>query len=66
MAETNKIMHPVSNIKLRPQTEFGGTQVVDQSTNYERYQRNLAPIAKTRGSAGVPGAGHTVKTHNRR
>jgi hypothetical protein len=37
MPKYNKVMHPLKSNKLHPITTFEGTQIIDESTNYERY-----------------------------
>jgi hypothetical protein len=45
MPNYEKVLKQPQPNKLRPKTDFSGTEIVDESTNYERYENG----------PGVPG-----------
>jgi hypothetical protein len=54
----DKIMKKLTPNKIRPQTSFEGSQIHDESTNYEVFEhrwRNANKVSGSRGTRGGPG-----------
>lgn len=72
MPTYNKVIKSPTPNKIRPKTDFSGTQVVDESTNYERFDdqpgapgksmwTNAKKAKGSKGAIGGPGLTHGRK-----